>query len=95
MWQEHLSSTVTKINISKKIADQAEDNHRQKALEYQMSEKKSQYLEKDLKRHISKSKLYYDEKSRWNIQMEAQKMRIHDLEQALIQTKTMRCLNTN
>jgi len=87
VWQEHLSSTVTKINISKKIADQAEENHRHKALEYQMSEKKSQYLEKDLKRHISKSKLYYDEKSRWNIQMEAQKMRIHDLEQALMQTK--------
>ncbi len=30
---------------------------------------------------------YYDEKTQWNIQMEAQKMQIHDLEQAIIQTK--------
>lgn len=89
VWQEHLSTTITKINNSKKAADQAEENHRHKALEYQMAEKKMQYFEKELKRHINKSKPYYEEKSRWNTQMEAQKMRIHELEQALIQTKTI------
>jgi hypothetical protein len=87
VWQDHLSSAVTKINYCKKTADQAGELHRLKAIEYQMAEKKSQYLEKELKRPIAKSKLYYDEKSRWNTQMEAQKMRINELEQALIQTK--------
>jgi hypothetical protein len=87
VWQEHLSTTVAKINQSKRAADQAEENHRYKAIEYQMAEKRSQFLEKDLKRSIAKSKLYYEEKDRWNTQMEAQKMRIHELEKALIQTK--------
>ena len=87
VWQEHLSTTVAKINQSKRSADQAEENHRYKAIEYQMAEKRSQFFEKDLKRSIAKSKLYYEEKARWNTQMEAQKMRIHELEQALIQTK--------
>jgi hypothetical protein len=54
-WQEHLSSTITKINISKKIVDQAEENHRIKTCEYQNSEQNCQLLEKDLKKHITKS----------------------------------------
>lgn len=86
-WQEHLSTTVTKINNSKKLADQAEEHHRQKACDYQMAEKKLQNLEKELKRHINKSKTYYEEKFRWNTQMESQKMRIYELEKALMQAK--------
>ena len=31
--------------------------------------------------------MYYDEKTRWNIQMEAQKSRIDELEKALTQAK--------
>jgi len=86
-WQEHLSLTITKISLSKKAADMAEDHHRNKALEYQNAEHRSQYLEKDLKSYIIKSQLYYEEKNQWNNQMEAQKMRIHSLEQSLIQAK--------
>ncbi len=56
VWQEYLSETITKINNSKKIADQAEEYHRNKMLEYQMSEKRLQFLEDDLKRNIAKSK---------------------------------------
>ena len=56
MWQEYLSEAITKINNSKKNADQAEEIHRKKMLEYQMSEKRLQFLEDDLKRNISKSK---------------------------------------
>lgn len=33
------------------------------------------------------SRLYYDEKGQWNIQIEAQKAHIHNLEQTLISTK--------
>ena len=55
-WQDHLSSIITKINTSKKAADQAEEYHKFTAAEYQISEKKCQSLEKDLKRNISKSK---------------------------------------
>ena len=54
-WQEHLSLTITKISLSKKAADLAEDHHRNKALEYQNAEHRSQYLEKDLKSYIIKS----------------------------------------
>ncbi len=54
-WQEHLSLTITKITLSKKVADQAEEHHRNKALEYQNAEKRSQYLEKELKNYIVKS----------------------------------------
>jgi hypothetical protein len=55
VWQEYLSETITKINSYKKNADQAEEYHRGKTLEYQMCEKRLQFLEKDLKRNIEKS----------------------------------------
>jgi len=86
-WQEHLSATITKINLSKKIVDQAEENHRKKTTEFQQAEERCQFLEKDLKKNIIKSQQYYDEKSKWNVQMEAQKSRIDDLEQALFHAK--------
>lgn len=86
-WQEHLSSTITKINTSKRTVDVAEENHRKKTSEFQAAEERCQFLEKDLHRHIVKSQLYFDEKTRWNIQMEAQKARIDDLEKATIQEK--------
>ena len=57
MWQEYLSEAITKINNSKKVADLAEEFHRNKMLEYQMSEKRLQFLEDDLKRNIAKSRL--------------------------------------
>ena len=38
---------------------------------------------------INLLRLYYDEKSRWKIQMETQKMRIYELERALVQTKVI------
>lgn len=87
VWQEHLSATITKINTSKKMVDQAEEMHRQKTVEFQSSEERCLYLEKDLKRSISKSQPYYDEKNRWNVQMEAQKARIDEIERALAQVK--------
>lgn len=86
-WQEHLSSTITKINTSKRTVDVAEENHRKKTSEFQAAEERCQFLEKDLHRHIAKSQLYFDEKTRWNIQMEAQKARIDELEKATIQEK--------
>ena len=87
-WQEHISSTITKINTSKKTVDLAEENHRKKTSEFQQAEEKCQSLEKELKRHIVKSQLYFDEKTRWNIQMEAQKARIDELDKAIVQAKT-------
>lgn len=56
MWQEYLSETITKINNSKKLADMAGEYHKSKMLEYQMSEKRLQFLEDDLKRNIAKSR---------------------------------------
>lgn len=86
-WQEHLSVTVTKINQSKKNVDVAEEIHRKKTSEYQTSEEKCQNLERELKKHIAKSQSYYDEKFRWNLQMEAQKARIEELERTLAVSK--------
>lgn len=54
-WQEHISSTITKINTSKKYVDSAEEMHRKKTLEFQQAEERCQFFEKDLKRHIAKS----------------------------------------
>ena len=54
-WQEHLSVTVAKINTSKRTVDQAEESHRRKTVEFQKAEEMTQMLEKDLKRHITKS----------------------------------------
>ena len=34
VWQEHLSTTVSKINQSKRAADQAEENHRYKGISF-------------------------------------------------------------
>lgn len=86
-WQEHLSLTITKISLSKEAADRAEKYHKSKALEYQKSEQRSQLLEKELRKYIIKSQLYFDEKTRWNLQMETQKSHINEIEQNLAQTK--------
>lgn len=86
-WQEHLSLTITKITLSKEAADRAEKHHKSISLEYQKAEQKSQALEKDLRRYITKSQMYYDEKARWNLHMETQKSHINEIEQTLIHTK--------
>lgn len=86
-WQEHLSLTIKKISLSKEAADKAEIHHRAIANAYQTADKRVQFYEKEIKKHITKSQLYYDEKSRWNIQMETQKSHIHEIEQTLIYTK--------
>lgn len=86
-WQEHLSLTITKINLSKEAADRAEKQHKSHAAQYQKAEQKLQNFEKDLKNNIKKSQLYYDEKTRWNIQMETRKAHIHEIEQTLMFTK--------
>lgn len=86
-WQEHLSLTITKITLSKEAADRAEKHHKSVSLEYQKAEQKSQSLEKDLRKYITKSQMYYDEKARWNLQMETQKSHINEIEQTLIHTK--------
>ncbi len=54
-WQEHLSLTITKITLSKEAADRAEKHHKSISLEYQRAEQRSQFLEKDLKKAITKS----------------------------------------
>ena len=54
-WQEHISTTITKINTSKKLVDQAEECHRRKTLEYKEAEERCQFLERELKKHIEKS----------------------------------------
>lgn len=54
-WQEHLSLTITKITLSKEAADRAEKHHKSVSLEYQKAEQKSQSLEKDLRKYITKS----------------------------------------
>ncbi|RMZ96045.1 SH3 domain-binding 5 isoform X3 [Brachionus plicatilis] len=87
VWQEHMSTTITKINMSKKMVDQAEENHRQKTAEFQSSEERCLIFEKDLKKYIIKSQPYYEEKNRWNVQTEAQKARIDELERALTDAK--------
>ena len=55
VWQEHISSTITKINTSKKTVDSAEEHHKKKTAEYHKVLAECQYLENDLKRHIAKS----------------------------------------
>jgi len=55
-WQEHLSLTITKIGLSKEAASRAEKQHRAVAEQYQQAEKRSQILEKELKKYIEKSR---------------------------------------
>jgi len=55
-WQEHLSLTITKISLSKEAASRAEKHHRAVAEQCLQAEKRSQNLEKELKKYIEKSK---------------------------------------
>lgn len=89
VWQEHLSATITKINLSKKAADQAGENHRKKAIEYQQAELRMLNLQKEYRRNIAKAQPYYEEKTRWTNQMETQKSRIYEIEQAIAQNKSI------
>lgn len=88
-WQEHLSSTITKINLSKKEADKAEEFHRKKANEYSTAEQRLNYLKKEFRRSISKAQPYYEEKMRWTQQMERQRNRVNDLEHAIVECKSI------
>lgn len=86
-WQEHLSLTITKIGLSKEAADRAGSRHQAVAEQCQQAEKRAQGLDKELKKYIDKSKLFYDEKLQWNVQIKTQKSQIHYIEQTLIYTK--------
>ena len=54
-WQEHLSVTISKINLNKKLVDQAEETHRKKTSEFQQAEYQCSLLEKQLRKSIAKS----------------------------------------
>lgn len=54
-WQEHLSETISKLNTSKKTVDKAHELYRQRENQFLIAEHNLQCLEKDLKKHISKS----------------------------------------
>lgn len=86
-WQEHMSTTITKINQTKRDADKAEEHHRKLANECRLAEQRLTTLRKECKKNIEKSMPYYEEKMKWTHQVNRQRDRLSDLEMCIAQSK--------
>ncbi|XP_060077290.1 SH3 domain-binding protein 5-like [Ylistrum balloti] len=80
-WQEMLNHATMKVNEAEKERNESEQEHMRTTLNFNEADTKVQFLQKDLKRAINKSKPYFEMKAKFNQSMEDQKRNIHILEE--------------
>ncbi|XP_033732899.1 uncharacterized protein LOC117322228 [Pecten maximus] len=80
-WQEMLNHATMKVNEAEKERNESEQEHMKTTVLFNEADTKVQYLQKDLKRAINKSKPYFEMKAKFNQSMEDQKRNIHILEE--------------
>ncbi|XP_065341852.1 SH3 domain-binding protein 5-like isoform X2 [Cloeon dipterum] len=86
-WQEMLNHATMRVNESERERTLGEAEHRRTSLKYQEAEQRVQYLQKELKRPIAKSRPYFELKAQTNLALETQKARVKDLENQVSQSK--------
>ncbi|XP_059478019.1 SH3 domain-binding protein 5-like [Neocloeon triangulifer] len=86
-WQEMLNHATMRVNESESERTLSEAEHRRTSQRYQEAEQRVQYLQKELKRTIAKSRPYFETKAQTNLVLETQKTRVKALEKQVAQSK--------
>ncbi|XP_068625147.1 guanine nucleotide exchange factor rei-2-like [Battus philenor] len=86
-WQEMLNHATHRVNQAESDRAAATVTQRTKAAAHRAAAALVQQLQNGLKRHIAKSRPYFEEKARINAALEAQKARIQTLEEQVAEAK--------
>ncbi|XP_047035741.1 SH3 domain-binding protein 5-like isoform X1 [Helicoverpa zea] len=86
-WQEMLNHATHRVNQAESDRAQATVTQRSRAAAHRAATALVQQLQNGLKRHIAKSRPYFEEKARINTALEAQKARIQTLEEQVAEAK--------
>ncbi|XP_061723946.1 SH3 domain-binding protein 5-like isoform X2 [Cydia pomonella] len=86
-WQEMLNHATHRVNQAEMDRAHATVTQRTKAAAHRAAAALVQQLQASLKRHITKSRPYFEEKARINTALEAQKARIQTLEEQVCEAK--------
>ncbi|XP_004926184.1 SH3 domain-binding protein 5-like [Bombyx mori] len=86
-WQEMLNHATHRVNQAEADRAHATVTQRTKAASHRAATTLVQQLQKSLKRHIAKSRPYFEEKARINTALEAQKAKIQILEEQVTEAK--------
>lgn len=86
-WQEMLNHATARVNQAEADRASAIATQRIRATTHRAASGLVQQLQSNLKRHITKSRPYFEEKARINASLDAQKAKIQTLEEAVAETK--------
>ncbi|CAH4023852.1 unnamed protein product [Pieris brassicae] len=86
-WQEMLNHATHRVNQAEADRASSAVTQRTKAAAHRAAAALVQQLQNSLKRHIAKSRPYFEEKARINAALEAQKARIQTLEEQVTEAK--------
>ncbi|CAH0717654.1 unnamed protein product, partial [Brenthis ino] len=86
-WQEMLNHATHRVNQAEADRASATVTQRSKAAAHRAASTLVQQLQNGLKRHIAKSRPYFEEKARINAALEVQKARIQTLEEQVAEAK--------
>ncbi|XP_064618453.1 LOW QUALITY PROTEIN: uncharacterized protein LOC135482412 [Liolophura sinensis] len=88
-WQEMLNHATMKVNEAEKERIESEQEHQLTAKFYNEADQRVQFLQKELKRAITKSRPYFEMKGKFNQLMEEQKQYVAKLEAQVVAAKSM------
>ncbi|XP_026744871.1 uncharacterized protein LOC113506229 [Trichoplusia ni] len=86
-WQEMLNHATHRVNQAESDRANATVTQRTKSAAHRAATALVQQLQSGLKRHIAKSRPYFEEKARINTALESQKARIQTLEEQVAEAK--------
>ena len=86
-WQEMLNHATMKVMEAESLKTASEAEHAKRAAFFTKAEQEVQQLEKKLKKHIQKSRPYFEEKDAFNKTLESQKKRVHKLQDEVRKSK--------
>jgi len=88
-WQEMLNHATIKVIEAEKMKTASEKEHLDKSAVFSNIESKVKVLEKKLRKHIKKSKHYFDQKAIYNKALNSEKARVGILQAKINASKTL------
>jgi len=88
-WQEMLNHATIKVIEAEKMKTASEKEHLDKSAVFSNIESKVKVLEKKLRKHIKKSKHYFDQKAIYNKALNSEKARVGTLQAKINASKTL------
>ena len=82
-----LNHATMKVMEAESLKTASEAEHAKRAAFFTKAEQEVQHLEKKLKKHIQKSRPYFEEKDAFNNTLESQKKRVHKLQEEVRASK--------